>query len=106
VRDLDGLALSSRNTYLTPDQRHSALVLNRSLRAAESMFADGERDGSAIREAVSDMIAREPLAQIDYVTVADCETLQELENIARPAFVLVAVRFGGTRLIDNTVLTP
>ena len=106
VRDLDGLALSSRNTYLSPDQRHSALILNRSLRAAESMFADGERDGSAIREAVRDMIAREPLAQIDYATVADCETLQELENIARPAFVLVAVRFGGTRLIDNTVLTP
>ena len=106
IRDPDGLALSSRNVYLTPEQRESALVLNRSLRVAESMFAHDERSASAIRDTVTSMISSEGLAQIDYVSVADCETLDELESIEHPALVSVAARFGGTRLIDNTILTP
>ena len=106
IRDADGLALSSRNVYLTPEQRESALVLNRSLRVAESMFAHDERSAGAIRDTVTSMISSEGLAQIDYVSVADCETLDELESIEHPALVSVAARFGGTRLIDNTILTP
>jgi len=106
VREPDGLALSSRNVYLTPEQRESALVLNRSLRVAESMFAHDERSAGAIRDTVTSMISSEGLAQIDYVSVADCETLDELESIEHPALVSVAARFGGTRLIDNTILTP
>ena len=106
IRDPDGLALSSRNVYLTPEQRESALVLNRSLRVAESMFAHDERSAGAIRDTVTSMISSEGLAQIDYVSVADCETLDELESIEHPALVSVAARFGGTRLIDNTILTP
>ena len=106
VRDADGLALSSRNVYLTPEQREAALSLNRSLRVAESMFAAGERRSHTIRDAVTSMIGSEPLAQIDYVSVADGESLEELEAIDHCALVSVAARFGDTRLIDNTVLTP
>ena len=106
VRDADGLALSSRNVYLTPEQREAALSLNRSLRVAESMFAAGERRSHTIRDAVTSMIGSEPVAQIDYVSVADRESLEELETIDHCALVSVAARFGDTRLIDNTVLTP
>jgi pantoate--beta-alanine ligase len=105
VRDADGLALSSRNVYLTPEQRQAALVLNRSLRAAEAMFARGVGSAIAIRDAVTSSIAAEPLAEIDYVSVADHQTLVELEHIEGVALVSVAVRFGATRLIDNTILS-
>ena len=81
VRHADGLALSSRNVYLTPEQREAALSLNRSLRVAESMFAAGERRSHTIRDAVTSMIGSEPVAQIDYVSVADRESLEELETI-------------------------
>jgi pantoate--beta-alanine ligase len=104
VREADGLALSSRNVYLLPDQRRAATVLNRSLRLAEELFAAGERDAGAIRSRLRDLIANESLAAIDYISVADPATLEELATIDSAALVSLAVRFGSTRLIDNTSL--
>jgi len=104
VREADGLALSSRNVYLTPEQRAAALVLSRALRLAEELHAAGERDAETLRRRMRTLIAAEPLASIDYVSVADGETLDELDRIDRPALVSLAVRFGPTRLIDNTTV--
>jgi len=104
VRESDGLAMSSRNAYLTPEQRTAASVLALSLSLAERMYDDAERDASQIRDAVREFIGREPLAEIDYVSIADAETLDEIDVIERESLVSVAVRLGTTRLIDNTVL--
>ena len=106
VRESDGLALSSRNSYLSADERRAATVLKRGLDLAERLFSGGERDADRIRRRVRDLISSEPLAEIDYVSVADLETLDELESLDRPALVSLAVRFGRTRLIDNTILPP
>jgi len=106
VRESDGLALSSRNSYLSADERRAATVLKRGLDLAERLFSQGERDADRIRRRVRDLISSEPLAEIDYVSVADLETLDELESLDRPALVSLAVRFGRTRLIDNTILPP
>jgi pantoate--beta-alanine ligase len=106
VRESDGFALSSRNVYLTPDQRAAALVLNRAIQHAAQRFEQGERDATALRRVIEDTIRAEPLADIDYVSIADAESLDELDHIDRPALASVAVRFGSTRLIDNTTLTP
>jgi pantoate--beta-alanine ligase len=104
VRESDGLAMSSRNAYLTPDQRTAASVLALSLSLAERMYDDAERAASRIRAAMEELIRREPLAQIDYISIADAETLDELDLVDRNTLVSLAVRFGATRLIDNTVL--
>jgi pantoate--beta-alanine ligase len=104
VRESDGLALSSRNVYLSPDERRAATVLSRSLRLAEELYATGERDAGAIRARMSALIASEPLAAVDYVSVADAESLEEMATVEHPALVSLAVRFGRTRLIDNTTL--
>jgi pantoate--beta-alanine ligase len=104
VREPDGLALSSRNVYLTPEQRSAALVLSRSIRLAEALYADGERDANIIRTRLEATIATQPLAAIDYVSVADTETLDEISRVDGAALVSLAVRFGDTRLIDNTTL--
>ncbi|HEX7616932.1 MAG TPA: pantoate--beta-alanine ligase [Thermoanaerobaculia bacterium] len=104
VREPDGLALSSRNVSLSPDERRAAPVLHRALLAARAAFASGERNADRLRAVVSGTLAAEPLARPDYVSVADAVTLQELERVAGPALVSLAVRFGGTRLIDNVVL--
>ncbi|MBF6599222.1 MAG: pantoate--beta-alanine ligase [Dehalococcoidia bacterium] len=106
VREADGLALSSRNVYLCGDDRAAALVLSRSLALAAELFDAGERDAGVLRARMRSLIAAEPRAEIDYISVADAETLDELEVVAAPALVSLAVRIGGTRLIDNTVLTP
>jgi pantoate--beta-alanine ligase len=106
VREPDGLAMSSRNINLTPEQRTAALVLSRSLRLAESQFAAGQRDPTEVRASMRSLIAAEPLAALDYVSVADAGSLDELATIDRPALVSLAVRFGATRLIDNTTLDP
>jgi len=104
VREVDGLAMSSRNVRLTPEQRKAAVILNRALtKAAESIRA-GERDAGAIREQMRATIAGEPLARIDYVSVADPTTLEELEEIQGEVLLLLAVFFGQTRLIDNVLL--
>jgi pantoate--beta-alanine ligase len=104
VREPDGLAMSSRNVYLSPEQREAALVLSRSLRLAEQLYGRGERDATTIRSQMEQLISAEPLASLDYVSVADTETLEELDRIDRAALVSLAVRFGSTRLIDNTTL--
>jgi pantoate--beta-alanine ligase len=106
VREPDGLAMSSRNVHLAPEQRAAALVLSRSLRLAEELLRAGERDADAVRARMRALIEAEPLAAIDYVSVADAETLEELARIDRPALASLAVRFGATRLIDNVTLTP
>lgn len=107
VREPDGLAMSSRNSYLSPEERKAALVMPRALQLGRRLVEDeGVRDASAVRRAVEDLIRGEPLASIDYVAVAGCETLEELTEIDRPALLLLAVRIGATRLIDNVALTP
>ena len=106
VRDPDGLALSSRNAYLTPENRQSALSLSRALRLAETLCAEGVRDADTIRSNMLLVLNTEPAAAIDYVSIADAETLQELTTIDRPALVSLAVHIGPVRLIDNTVLRP
>jgi pantoate--beta-alanine ligase len=107
VREPDGLALSSRNVYLTPEQRSAARVLNQALRIAEELFSSGETDNAdVIRARMQALISGELLAEVDYISVADAVSLEELDRIDRPALVSLAVRFGITRLIDNTVLHP
>lgn len=104
VRDPDGLALSSRNVYLNPDERVAARVLSASLRLAEERFRNGERDAEALRRLVQDTVGREPLARLDYVSVADAVTLAELEVVDRPALISMAAWVGKARLIDNVLL--
>jgi pantoate--beta-alanine ligase len=104
VREADGLAMSSRNVYLTPAERAIAPVLYRALGQAREMYRDGVRDARALRQQVEGMIRTEPLATLDYVSVADAATLQELETVDRPAMISLAVRFGRARLIDNVVI--
>jgi pantoate--beta-alanine ligase len=104
VREPDGLALSSRNVHLSAEQRAAAPVLRRALTAARDAWLDGERSGDALRALMRDTLAGEPLAEVDYVSVADGRTLEELETVDRPALASLAVRFGSTRLIDNEPL--
>ena len=104
VRDADGLALSSRNAYLTSEDRQSALSLSRALRLAETLCAEGVRDTATIRSQMMMVLNTEPVASIDYVSIADAETLEELTTIDRPALVSLAVRVGSVRLIDNVVV--
>jgi len=104
VREPDGLAMSSRNTYLNNAERKAATVLHRSLELARERYTAGERDAAAIREAMRALIEAEPLARIDYISLADNLTLAELDAITGETLVSLAVRFGKTRLIDNIVL--
>ena len=105
VRELDGLALSSRNVYLDPDERESAVVLYKALITALHLWEKGERSADKIRSAMTTLIEAEPKAAIDYVSVADAETLEELEQIKGPSLVSLAVVIGKTRLIDNITLS-
>lgn len=104
VREPDGLAMSSRNVYLTPEQRQGALVLSRSLKMAQERVAAGEREMAALQEDVRAMIAAEPLGSIDYVSIVDYDSLQPVDRLERKALLALAVRFGKTRLIDNCIL--
>ena len=105
VREPDGLARSSRNIYLTQKERAQAPALHAGLEAAAGAFADGVRDAETLRAIVRTRIEAEPLAEIDYVSLADAETLEELDGLfAPPALLSLAVRFGAARLIDNETL--
>ena len=104
VREPDGLAMSSRNAYLNPNERAAATVLYRALRLAEELVRSGERDPDRLRESVEDLLRSEPLAKIDYAAVVDPETLLEPERIADSVLVALAVRIGRTRLIDNILI--
>jgi pantoate--beta-alanine ligase len=104
VREPDGLALSSRNVHLTPEERAAAPVLHRALEAARTRWAAGERATEVLRGAIWAELATEPLANPEYVSIADGTTLAELDRIEGPALASLAVRFGSTRLIDNVPL--
>jgi pantoate--beta-alanine ligase len=104
VREPDGLAMSSRNVYLDPEQRKAATVLSRSLRAAQELYENGERDAEKIRGKVKEVLESEPLADVQYVSCADYDTLEELDSVKRKALLSMAVFIGKTRLIDNLIL--
>ena len=104
IREADGLALSSRNVHLSPEQRAAAPVLHRALTDAREAWRAGETDAGVLRDRMRATLAAEPLADVDYVSVADGRTLEELATIDGPALASLAVRFGSTRLIDNELL--
>jgi len=104
VREPDGLAISTRNACLNPEQRQVATVLYKALTLAQRLWSQGERDAERIRQQMRTLIQKEPLATIDYVSVADPETLEELNTVKTPALVSLAVKLGKVRLIDNIVL--
>jgi len=104
VRESDGLAMSSRNIYLSPGERQAATILFKALTLARQLWRSGEKDAEKIRRQMTSLIQKEPLAQIAYVSIADAETLEELNLIDRPALASLAVRIGKTRLIDNMPL--
>ena len=105
VREPDGLAMSSRNIYLSPQDRKAATVLYKSLSLAQKLWGKGERNADVIRKKMTALIQSEPRAsRIDYVSIADAETLEELDSIERKAVVSLAVKIGKPRLIDNIVL--
>jgi len=106
VREPDGLALSSRNAYLSPAERKAATVLFRALGAAESRWRDAERQGGALREAMTRTLVREPLARVDYASVADPVSFREVDEASGPVRLLLAAYVGATRLIDNQLLEP
>jgi len=104
VRESDGLAMSSRNTCLNPEERKQAVVLYQALTLAKRLYNDGEKDAAAIRRKMTALIQKQPSAAIDYISIADAEILEELEEVRPPALVSMAVKIGKTRLIDNVVV--
>ena len=107
VRESDGLAMSSRNVYLSPEQRQAATVLSRALLGARGAYEAGERDADMLRSLVYVHLGSEPLGEVDYVSLGDDATLDELDGIVSgPALLSIVVRFGPTRLLDNIELRP
>ncbi len=106
VRESDGLALSSRNAYLSADERRAATVLHRALEAARAQLAAGVRDGLQLQNTMRKVIAAEPLANVDYAEIVDADTFEAIMRITRPTYVLLAVFIGKTRLIDNLYVWP
>jgi len=104
VREADGLAMSSRNSYLSPEERKSAVVLFRALTAAREAFERGERDAESLRKVMSATLTSEPRARTQYVSCADYDTLEELATVTGKALLSMAVFIGKTRLIDNFVV--
>ena len=104
VREADGLAMSSRNAYLTADQRRSALCLSRAIRLVRERYAAGERHAALLIEAARDLIQAEPAATIDYLELRDAATLEAAAEVSDTTLLALAVRIGTTRLIDNTLL--
>lgn len=104
VREADGLAKSSRNTYLNLDERKAALILSRSLKLGRELIENGETDSKAVIKAITDSINTEPLAKIDYVDVVDFDTITPVDKIGKSVLVAIAVYIGKTRLIDNFII--
>lgn len=101
VREADGLAMSSRNTYLNKEERKAALILNQALSIGKSLVVQGEKSAAKVKEAVTAKLETEPLAKIDYVELVDAENLEPVEEIQKPVLTAIAVYIGNTRLIDN-----
>ncbi len=106
IRDSDGLALSSRNLYLSSDEKEAARTLYRSLCLSKTLWDHGENNSEKIKRKMTELIYTEPLASIDYISIANTETLEEIEFITGPSLVSLAVWIGETRLIDNITLCP
>jgi len=106
VREPDGLAMSSRNRYLSPEERKTSRVLFEALRKGRERIQQGEREAAAVREAMAFLIQKQSLARIDYVAVVHPDTLKEVVEIEEPVVLLLAVRIGKTRLIDNVLVKP
>ena len=104
ARENDGLAMSSRNVNLNPEERDASVVLYQALQAAKIAYDGGERNGDALRLLMKEIISAQPLASIDYMSCADPSNLQELEVIASEALISLAIYIGKTRLIDNLIL--
>jgi pantoate--beta-alanine ligase len=105
IREVDGLAMSSRNAYLSPEERRAATVLHRALRAAETAISQGERRGDAVRERLREVLNTEPLAHVEYAEVVSADSFQPVETLSGRLVLPLAVRIGRTRLIDNIRLT-
>jgi pantoate--beta-alanine ligase len=106
VRESDGLAMSSRNVYLSAEERYAASALHRSLAAAGTEVRSGVRDAQRLLATMQNVLAAEPLARVDYLEIVDADSFEPVARVARPAFVLVAAYLGRTRLIDNMFLEP
>ena len=104
VREADGLAMSSRNAYLSPAERQSALCLSRAIRTVRERYTAGERDAATLLDAARELILAEPAATIDYLELRDAATLETAEIVSDTTLLALAVRIGATRLIDNTLL--
>ena len=104
IRETDGLAMSSRNVYLSEDERRQALVLNQSLEKALSLVKAGERDPANVIKAIKELIARKPLVKIDYISIVDMKSLKDADEISGEVLVALAAFAGKTRLIDNTII--
>ena len=104
VREADGLALSSRNVYLNQEERKQATVLSQALFKAQELIRDGERDSTTIKNIMEKMITQKPLAKIDYISIVDEITLQDVQHLNQNILIALAVKFGNTRLIDNIIL--
>ena len=104
IREEDGLAKSSRNTYLSAEERKAATVLNRSLQEAENLYKNGERDAEVLTGAIRSYLDKEPLAKIDYVELVDWNTLETVEKAEGSILIAIAVYIGKTRLIDNRII--
>ena len=103
IREADGLAKSSRNTYLNPEERQAALILSQSVELGKKMIADGEINAQKITDAMKEKISTEPLARIDYVKIVDALTMQQVQSTQKPVLCAIAVFIGKTRLIDNFI---
>lgn len=106
VREPDGLAMSSRNAYLSPEQRASALSLYNSLQKAQELIENGIHDATIIIEAAAELIQSRPETKIDYIAICDTETLVDIQTIDKPVLMALAVKVGKARLIDNMILNP
>ncbi len=104
VREMDGLAMSSRNVYLNKEERMSALILSFALREAEKLILKGEKDKDIIQKFITAKISQEKLAKIDYVEIVDASTLEDVKNLEGEILIAIAVKFGNTRLIDNILI--
>lgn len=103
IREEDGLAKSSRNTYLSPEERKAAVILHKGLVKGEELVKNGEKNAAKVAEAIREVIESEPLAKIDYVEIVDFDNIQTVETIEGPVLAAVAVYIGKTRLIDNFI---